>query len=202
MAQATRLLVISGSARNGSLNGRLAHVAAEVALTQGAQVTTVDLRALNLPIYDGDLEAQQGVPAGAKELRRLVTEHDGLLLSSPEYNAFPTPLLINSLDWLSRVQAEGDLPAGTAATAGFPVGLLAASPGLFGGMRAMPLVRIYLSTNFGMLVVPEQFGLGQAHNAFDNGGLLKDAAHHGAVERVVKSVIRHATDYAALRRAG
>lgn len=190
---APRLLLLSGSARSGSLNSRLLQAAGAQALSLGAHITTVDLRALNLPVYDGDLEAQQGVPAGAKELRRLIAEHDGLLLASPEYNAFPTPLLINSLDWLSRVAAEGDLPSGTGVTAGKPVGLLAASPGALGGIRAMPLVRIYLSTNFGMLVVPEQFALGSAESAFDEAGNLKTASHHGAVERVVKSVVNQAT---------
>lgn len=197
MPTPTRLLVLSGSSRTGSYNTQLAQVAAAQALTLGAHTTTVDLRALKLPLYDADLEAQQGVPDGAKELRRLIVEHDGVLLSSPEYNALPTPLLLNSFDWLSRTVAEGELPAGTAATAGKPVGLLAASPGALGGIRALPLVRIYLSTNFGMLVVPEQFALSQAHTAFDTDGNLKAAAHHGAVERVVKSVVAQA----ASRRA-
>ena len=187
-----RLLVISGSARTGSWNSHLAHYAGSVATSLGAHVTPVDLRALNLPVYDGDLEAQQGIPAGAHELRRLFAEHDGLLLSSPEYNAFPTPLLINSFDWLSRVPAEGDLPNGIAAVAGKPAGLLAASPGALGGIRAMPLLRIYLSTNFGMLVVPEQFGLGQADQAFDADGQLKAPGQRSAVERMVKSVMTQA----------
>lgn len=190
---APRLLLISGSARSGSLNSKLLQAAGAQALTLGASITTLDLRALNLPVYDGDLEAQQGVPPGAKELRRLFAEHDGLLLASPEYNAFPTPLLVNSFDWLSRVAAEGALASGTNVTAGMPVGLLSASPGVLGGIRAMPLVRIYLSTNFGMLVVPPQFALGLAESAFDDAGELKTAAHHGAVERVVKSVVAQAT---------
>jgi NAD(P)H-dependent FMN reductase len=187
-----RLLLISGSARTGSWNGHLVNYAGTLAASLGAQVTAVDLRALDLPVYDGDLETQQGVPAGARELRRLFAEHDGLLLASPEYNAFPTPLLINSFDWLSRVPAEGDLPNGMAAVAGKPVGLLAASPGALGGIRAMPLLRIFLSTNFGMLVVPEQFGLGQADQAFNADGQIKTPAHRSAVERVAKSVMAQA----------
>lgn len=187
-----RLLVISGSARTGSWNGHLARCAGAVATSLGAQVTPVDLRALNLPVYDGDLEAQQGIPAGARELRRLFAEHDGLLLSSPEYNAFPTPLLINSFDWLSRVPAEDGLPDGIGSMAGKPAGLLAASPGALGGIRAMPLARLYLSTALGMLVVPEQFALGQASQAFDANGQLTAVAHQSAVERVVKAVVNQA----------
>ena len=189
---APRLLLISGSARQGSWNTRLARCAGEVATTLGAQITPVDLSALDLPVYHADFEAQQGIPAGARTLRQLFAEHDGLLLASPEYNAFPTPLLINSFDWLSRVPDEGTLPSGAGAMAGKPAGLLSASPGALGGIRAMPLVRIYLSTSLGMLVMPEQFALGQADKAFDANGQLQSAAHRGAVERVVKAVVTQA----------
>lgn len=134
MSQSTpRLLVIAGSAREGSLNTQLAAVAAHKARALGAETTTVDLRALDLPVYDQDVLNAQGMPEGARRLRQLFAEHDGLLLSSPEYNALPTPLFINAFDWLSVVQAEGDLPSGTGATAGKPVGLMAASPGALGG---------------------------------------------------------------------
>ena len=92
-------------------------------------------------------------------LRDLFAEHDGLILASPEYNALPTPLLINSFDWLSVIPAEDGKPSGAAATGGKPVGLLAASPGALGGIRALPIVRNYLSTNFAMVVVPEQLAL-------------------------------------------
>lgn len=109
-ATSPKLLLISGSARDGSFNQRLAQAAGRHALALGATVTAVDLRALNLPIYDADLQAREGIPAGARQLRELFASHDGLLLACPEYNALPTPLLINSFDWLSVVQAEGDLP--------------------------------------------------------------------------------------------
>lgn len=158
-SRAPRLLVLSGSARTGSFNRELAQLAALKARTLGAETTTVDLRALALPVFDADLLQAQGMQHGALQLRDWMAQHDGVLLSSPEYNALPTPLFINTFDWLSVVQAEGDKPSGTAATAGKPVGLMAASPGALGGIRALPIVRTYLSTNFAMVVVPEQLAL-------------------------------------------
>ena len=97
----------------------------------------IDLRALALPVYDADLEAASGVPDGARRLRDAIAAADAVLIVTPEYNGFPTPLLINAFDWLSRLQAAGDVPSGLATTAGKPVALLSSSPGPAGGLRAM-----------------------------------------------------------------
>ena len=188
---ATRVLVIAGSARQGSLNQKLAAVAARELELAGAAVTPVDLRALSLPVYDADIEASD-MPAGARTLRRLFAEHEALLLVSPEYNGFPTPLLINALDWASRPVAEDGLPSGPAAMSGTVAGLLSASPGAFGGLRSLLFTRQFLQMNLGMLIVPEQFGLGLAENAFDPAGALVDAKAHAAVLKVVQSVLRTA----------
>ncbi len=134
---ATRLLVISGSQRQGSYNRSLAAVAAAHARGTGAEAVEFDLRALALPLYDGDLEAQSGVPAAATTLLQAINDCDAVLVVTPEYNGFPTPLLINAFDWLSRLKAAQPLPAGLAATAGKPVALLSASPGPLGGLRSM-----------------------------------------------------------------
>jgi chromate reductase, NAD(P)H dehydrogenase (quinone) len=191
-ARSPRLLLIAGSARQGSFNQRLVQLAGRKAQIQGAEVTSVDLRALNLPVYDDDALAREGMPAGALALRELFARHDGLLLACPEYNALPTPLLINSFDWLSVVKAEGDWPAGSGATAGKPVGLLAASPGALGGIRQLPIVRTYLSTNFAMQVVPEQMALGGAAEAFNDQGELTREPMDQLLDKVVASVIRQA----------
>lgn len=193
-----KLLAISGSARHGSLNGRLLAAAAQVAASRGAQVDTIDLRSLALPLYDADLEKSAGVPEGARRLRDALLAADGVLLATPEYNGFPTPLLVNSFDWLSRLQAEGTVPAGLAATAGKPLGLLSASPGLLGGLRSLNFTRQYLSMAIAMMPVPQQFALSKAHEAFDEAGALKDAKQQASVDAVVASLLRVA---AALRIA-
>lgn len=185
-----KLLAISGSARTGSLNGRLLAAAAASAQARGAQVETIDLRNLALPLYDGDLEKSAGVPEGARRLRDALLATDGVLLATPEYNGFPTPLLINSFDWLSRLQAEGTAPAGLAVTAGKPLGLLSASPGLLGGLRSLNFTRQYLSMAIAMMPVPQQFALSKAHEAFDEAGVLKDPKHQAALDAVVASLSR------------
>ena len=184
-----RILVFAGSARAGSYNGKLAALAAGAARELGAEVTPLDLRSLALPLYDAEIKAV-GMPAGALELRRLLAQHDALLVASPEYNGFPTPLLINALDWASRPAAADGLPSGLGAMSGKAAGVMSASPGLLGGTRSLMFTRQFLHNTLGMLVVPEQFALAQANQAFDAHGALLDAKHLQAVLRVVASVVR------------
>jgi NAD(P)H-dependent FMN reductase len=190
---ATKVLVMAGSSRSGTLSGKLATAAEAAVRAAGAEVTRVDLRALAMPLYDGDIEAARGVPQGAKDLRALFAGHHALLLATPEYNGFPTPLVINAFDWLSRVPAEADLPQGLLATAGKVAGLVSSSPGALGGLRSMNYLRQYLQMAFGMHVVPQQFALGQAHAAFDEAGQLKDAKHLHALEGVVGAAVKLAS---------
>ena len=184
-----RILVFAGSARAGSYNGKLAALAARAARELGADVTPLDLRSLALPLYDAEIEAA-GMPAGALELRRLLAQHDALLVASPEYNGFPTPLLINALDWASRPAAAEGLPSGLGAMSGKVAGVMSASPGLLGGTRSLMFTRQFLHNTLAMLVVPEQFALAQANKAFDEHGALLDPKHQQAVLRVVASVVR------------
>lgn len=177
-----KLLIIPGSARSGSWNRKLANVAGEIARKAGATVTELDLRALALPIYDGDLEVASGVPAAALQLQDAVLEADAVLFVTPEYNGFPTPLVINAMDWLSRIQPKPPRPSGLAATANKPAGVLAASPGPNGALRSMNFLRQYLQMAFAMIVVPQQFALGKANEAFDEAGALKDPKAQQAVE--------------------
>jgi chromate reductase len=197
MNDPVRLLVTAGSSRAGSYNGRLADIAAGLAREAGAQVTRLDLHALDLPVFHAAIEAA-GLPAGAFALRDAFAAHDAVFIASPEYNGFPTPLLINSFAWASRVPgADGQL-AGLAAMAGKPAGLVSASPGLLGGLRSLNSFRAFLQMAPAMVVVPEQFALSQAGKAFDDAGALLDEKHRQAVQRVVRATLRMA---AALRDA-
>lgn len=191
LAMKPRLLITAGSAREGSYNKALARFAAGRARAAGAEVTELDLGALGLPLYDAAIEAA-AMPAGALELRRLFASHQGFIVAAPEYNAFPTPLLINALDWASRPKAEGEHPAGLVAMAGTAAGMLSASPGALGGLRSQIFLRSFLSVSLGMLVVPETATVPLAHQAFDEAGGLKDARQVEAVERVLRSVMRSA----------
>jgi chromate reductase len=188
-----RLLIIAGSERAGAYSRSLARVAAAAARRDGCEVTEFDLRALALPLYDGDLEHAGGVPAPALQLRDALLDHDALLLVTPEYNGFPTPLLLNAFDWMSRIPATAPGGGGLAATANRPAALLSSSPGPLGGLRSMNLLRQYLQGNFAMIVVPQQFALGRAGEAFDAAGGLKDAKSQQVVEGVLTAVAELAT---------
>ncbi|MCT9811043.1 NAD(P)H-dependent oxidoreductase [Acidovorax sp. Be4] len=187
---ALKILIIPGSARDGSFNRRLAEFAARQARAAGQEATLLDLRALNLPLYDADLEALSGVPAGALRLQQAIQASDAVLLVTPEYNGFPTPLVINAFDWLSRIPATQEQPAGLAVTANKPAGLLSASPGAGGALRSMNFLRQYLQMAFAMVVVPQQFALGRAHEAFDATGALQDPRAVQSVETVLQSLAR------------
>jgi NAD(P)H-dependent FMN reductase len=200
--QSLRLLVIAGSARNGSLTLRLAGAASALACEVGASVEALDLRALQLPLYDGDLESASGVPEAALRLLEAIRAADALLLVTPEYNGFPTPLLINAFDWLSRLAASGKRPSGLQVTANKPVALLSASPGPLGGLRSMNFLRQYLQMAFAMIVVPQQFALGRANEAFDDQGVLKDERARGSVTGVLSALGTLSMALRTARQAG
>jgi len=181
----TRLLVIPGSTRAGAFSKQLARAVAQ-SVPEGAAATVVDLGELAIPLYDGDLEEASGLPDGAVRLRRAVQEHDAVLFVSPEYNASIPAVLKNAIDWVSRPYAAEE---GVAAWAGKVAGLLSSSPGALGGLRGLVHLRQVLM-NVGMQVVTEQFALGSAHEAFDEGGALVGERQRGGVEQVVASVLR------------
>jgi NAD(P)H-dependent FMN reductase len=106
---APKILAFAGSTREGSYNKKLARLAAESARAAGAEVTLLDLRDFPMPLYDGDLEERDGIPAKAMEFKRMMIAHQGLLLSCPEYNSSISGVLKNAIDWASR-QADGEKP--------------------------------------------------------------------------------------------
>ena len=84
---APKILAFAGSTRTESFNKQLIHAAADAARAAGAEVTVIDLRDLELPLFDQDDEAAHGLPPGALRLKDLLAANDGLLISSPEYNS-------------------------------------------------------------------------------------------------------------------
>lgn len=180
-----RILVFAGSARTQSVNKKLATEAARLAREAGAEVTEIDLGNFPLPLYDGDLEAEEGLPENAGQIRRLMIDHQGLLLACPEYNSSITPLLKNTIDWVSR-PAEG-VPS-LAAFKGKIATLLSASPGALGGLRGLVHVRAILG-NLGVIVLPNQVALSQAHQAFSDDGLLTDERAAGRLRQAMSELV-------------
>ena len=179
-----RILAFAGSARTESYNCRLVQVAAEGARAAGADVTILNLKDYPLPLFDQDLEQEQGTPENASKLKQLFLDHDGLLIASPEYNSSITPLFKNTIDWVSR-PAEGEPML--AAYRGKVAALMAASPGGLGGLRGLVHVRSILSS-IGVIVLPDQIAVSRAFEAFDDDGQLKDEKQRARVKGLGESV--------------
>lgn len=149
MTQA-KILAFAGSNRKESLNRKALALAVAGARDAGAEVTVADLRDFPMPIYDADHHKSDGIPAGMLALRQLMMTANGLLVASPEYNTSITPLLKNTIDWLSQSVegVPGELPFQNKVC-----GLMGASPGGFGTIRALPHVS-YIFSNLGTFVLP------------------------------------------------
>lgn len=180
-----RILAFSGSTRANSFNQRLVSAAADIARDQGADVTLVTLKDYPMPLFNQDEEAEHGQPTGAAELKTLCRSHDAFLISAPEYNGSITPLLKNTLDWLSR--QHGDEPT-LAAYQNKTAALLGASGGGLGGMRGLVHVRQIL-TNLGVTVLPKQYAMGGANEAFDDDGALIRDKDKNAVSAVTERLV-------------
>jgi chromate reductase len=180
-----RILAFSGSLRAGSWNKKLIAEAAAAARAAGAEVTTIDLRDLALPLFDEDLE-KAGAPAGVTKLKAMMMASDGYLIASPEYNSSVTAALKNAIDWASR-PAPGE--TSLACFQDRVAGIMAASTGALGGLRGLVHLRAILG-NIGVLVLPQQVAVMKAHEAFDAEGRLKDEKVRASVTRVAESVVR------------
>jgi NAD(P)H-dependent FMN reductase len=189
-----KILVFAGSIRTGSFNARLAALAAKELALLDAEVTHISLADYPMPLYDGDLEAKSGPPENAIKLKRLMALQHGVFIASPEYSASVTPLLKNTLDWISRVR-EGGEPTYTAfKNRVFAIG--AASNGRLGGYRSLIALRQVLELGCGALVLPEQVAVREAASGFDeNGNLREERAAtmlKAAVTRLVETTRRFA----------
>jgi chromate reductase len=179
-----RILAFAGSLRRESFNKKLVAIAAHGAREAGAEVTLIELMDFPLPLFDQDLEAEQGMSENGKKLKKLFIDHDGFLIASPEYNSSITAVLKNALDWVSR-PAPNEPPLvgfkGKLAT------LMSASPGALGGLRGLVHVRSILG-NIGVLVLPDQIAVAKAHEAFHADGSLKDPKQQAGIEGLGKTL--------------
>lgn len=180
-----KILAMDGSGRSGSVNRKALKAIADIAKEYDAEVTVINLYEQNLPLYNGDIE-EAGFPEEALKLKAMCDEYDAYLIATPEYNGSISPLLKNTIDWLSRPRPdEGPLQQ----FKGKVAGLISASPGRLGGMRAL----IQLNTilwGIGMWVVPTTASIPFYDKAlndhgFDDEGLKKAAA--SMIDTLVKT---------------
>lgn len=177
-----RLFAIAGSMRAESLNHKLVSVAVKIARQAGAEVDLAEPRALALPLYDGDLEAEQGPPEQVLQFKERIAAVDGLLIASPEYNHSIPGVLKNAIDWASR-GPDRVFPGKAAA-------LLGASPGAYGASRGLPHLRQVMSA-VGVWVLPSLVTLPNAGGAFDESGALTNEAAHKQLETAVGQLLAH-----------
>ena len=186
MSDQPRIVAFAGSARKDSLDLQLVKVAAEGARAAGAEVTVLDMRDFPMPIFNQDLEEAESPPENGRRLKRIMLAHDGLLIASPEYNSSITPLLKNTIDWVSRA---GDGDKALAAYEGKVAAVMSASPGRLGGLRGLVHLLSILSS-IGVLVIPDQVAVGGAHTAFDEDGVLIDEGRRESIQGLGQSVAK------------
>ncbi len=186
MSDQPRVLAFAGSARTDSFNMKLVNIAAEGAREAEAKVTVLNLKDFPMPLFNQDLEAAEGPPEQATRLKGIMLAHEGLLIASPEYNSSISPLLKNTIDWVSR-PADGEPML--AVYRDKVAAVMSASPGGLGGLRGLVHLRSILS-NMGVLVIPDQVAVTQAHSAFDDHGNLLDAKRQTSVQGLGRSVVK------------
>ncbi|MGZ9929003.1 NADPH-dependent FMN reductase [Streptomyces sp. NC-S4] len=170
------VLVLSGSSRTGSVNARLGSLVAALVSRAGATARAVTLGDFPMPPYDGDVEADEGLPEGARALCARIEAAQALIIASPEYNASVPGVLKNAIDWVSRYRPQPFKDKQTL--------LVSASPSMVGGNRGLWALRVPLE-HLGARVYPDMFSLAGAHQAFAEDGALTDP---GLGERLTSTI--------------
>ena len=189
-----KVLVFGASVRAGSLNRQLAALAARVAEQNGAKVDHASMRDFDVPLYNGDAEQADGIPAGATELRRRLLDCDAFIVSSPEYNGSMPGVFKNLIDWTSRFRPQPfDGKQGL---------LMSASPSMSGGNRGLWALRVPFE-HLGARMYPDMFSLAQAHKVLVDGDLT-DSALRARFEKNLQaflSLAEAARHYPCIKRA-
>lgn len=185
---AVKLLAFAASLRKESFNRKLIELTAQVARLQGADVELAEFREFDMPLYNADLQAEQGFPAGTQRMAELLGRVDGILLASPEYNYSLPGALKNALDWISRIKPT---PLN-----GRSALLLSASNGQIGGIRGLWQLRIPLE-GCGVHVFPDMFALPWAGKMFGEDGRLVEAERQTRLENILARYLKTAAALAA-----
>src|SRR5712691_6844121 len=182
-----KILVIPGSLRARSYNVRLAALATKELTLADADVTRISLLDYPLPIYDADLAEKSGPPHHAVKLKQLMSVHQGVFIASPEYNASITPLIKNTIDWISVVRERGEPPLSAYQNRVFA--LAGASPRSSGALQSLLALRQVLAVGCRALVIAEQVNVPNAEQAFDEMDELKDARAATQLKTVARKLV-------------
>jgi NAD(P)H-dependent FMN reductase len=182
-----KILVIPGSLRAKSYNVRLAALASKELTLADADVTRISLVDYPLPIYDADTAEKSGPPHNAFKLKQLMSAHQGVFIASPEYNASLTPLIKNTIDWISAVRERGEPRLAAYQNRVFALG--GASPGRSGATHSLLALRQVLAVGCRALVLAEQVTVPNAEHAFDDMDELTDARAADQLKVVVRKLV-------------
>jgi len=183
-----RILVFAGSIRSGALSQKLADVAAKELALAEADVTKVSLADYPLPIYNGDLETEKGIPENAQKFARLVAAQQGVFIATPEYNNSPPPLLVNVIAWVSRIRESSGIKYRHRV---YAIG--STSDGSIGGARALIDLRKLITSGVRGILLPEKIEVSRAQDAFDEAG---EFIAEGP-SKLLKSLARNLVELAA-----
>lgn len=175
-----QLLGMSGSLRKDAANRFLLRNAAR--LYGDAEYTEADL---NLPLYDGDLEAAEGIPGSVAKLVAQIAAADAVIISTPEYNKMLTGVLKNALDWVSRVTPQP--------WEGKPVAVMSAAAGRAGGERAQVSLVAAMTPFQPALVVGPEIAVAGSSNEFDADGVLANERYEANLTKLMEK-LRAAAD--------
>lgn len=172
-----KALAVSGSLRTDSFNRKALQIAKQIAADLGAQVQELDLRELNLPIYDKDIQ-DRGWPEPVQKLKKEIETSDVLIIASPEYNYGISGALKNAIDWASRGEKnsfDGKLAV-----------ILGASTGGLGTLRGQLQLRQNLAS-VNVLILPQpQVLISRAELAFDPDGSFTDPKNFETLKALIE----------------
>jgi len=191
-----KLLFFAGSTREASLNKRLAKAAATQAKELGAEITFLDLKDFAMPLYCGDLEKEQGVPEAAKKLADILSVQDGVFIASPEYNSSFSPLLKNTLDWVSRIRSDTTPPRTPWHNKIYAVG--STSMGAMGGIRVIQSMVGLLTNGYQVHVIPNTVAVPKGNDVLGADGTIESPQ----VEAMLLGAMKALHDTAKLHAAG
>lgn len=156
------LLGIAGALRGQSTNALLIREAAR--LFGPCDFAEADLR---LPLYDGDVEDSDGIPASVQTLSDRIAAADAVVISTPEYNKAPSGVLKNALDWISRTDTNPWLDK--------PVAVMSSAAGRAGGERSQSVLRLMMVAFRPRILQGPELHVADCRNAFGpDGRLLSD----------------------------
>jgi chromate reductase, NAD(P)H dehydrogenase (quinone) len=180
----TTIIGLCGSLRRGSFNRMLLRAAAEAA-PPGTSIVQESIR--EIPLYDGDLEEEQGIPDAVQRLKDRIAEADGLLIVTPEYNHSMPGVLKNAIDWLSR--PADDIPR---VFGGRPVAIMGATSGP-GGTALSQTAWLPVLRKLGMRPWFDRGVLiSDAFTVFDTDGRIADAAMRQRIRRFIEGFVAFA----------